>query len=242
MQPDCTWIPAALEFAIALRALKENFDPYRYLDSVSTRMSETFAAELEGERARLTQEAERQALTRAVIDAWEKELIRQRVSIVSAVEELGTTVPAAVLSGLQKQSAATFRRVTLWGLGWLMSLLPAVGLYASGRCIWRGCLLDRCRAARCLWNSCRVAQTTERAPRRGIVDTCTQRVKVASVNLRAVAQPKLGSRRLARFVRISTSRKPARDRSHPPPAAAAGSFAVRARIRVSRTSFGTARI
>lgn len=135
MQPDHTWIPAALEFAMALNALKRNFDPYRYLESVSTRMSEALAAELEGERTRLAQEAERQALARAVIDAWEKDLIRQRISIVSTVEDLRTAIPDAMLRGLEERSAAARRHARVLSflvLGWLLSCLPATGLYLSG--------------------------------------------------------------------------------------------------------------
>jgi hypothetical protein len=132
MQPDRTWVPAALEFAMALKALRQNFDPYRYLESVSNRMSEAFATELAAERTRLAQEAERQALTRAVIDAWEKDLIRQRISIVSAVEDLRTALPEAILNALEERSASVRRRI-LFLLCWLLSFLPFVVFYLLGK-------------------------------------------------------------------------------------------------------------
>ena len=76
MDPEKTWVPAALELSMALYAIVSNFDPYRYFLTSKKHTTKSYSKELEAQKIRLDQETKRQKFHRMVID----ELVHQNHS------------------------------------------------------------------------------------------------------------------------------------------------------------------
>lgn len=107
---DITWIPEVLEFSLALRAIRLNYDPFKYLKSTQERVITSVQSQISLEQERLVAEGEKIKLRQALIDEWEKDLIRQRREIQDLSSDIKSVIPKIVtkqlgefLNGLKKK-------------------------------------------------------------------------------------------------------------------------------------------
>jgi len=102
-------IPAILEFSIALRSIRLNFDPFRYLNITTEQITQSVKAELESQRSLLVESEEKLKLHHALIDEWEKDIIRQR-------HEIPKLVISELFSFLKAQSRNVLRAIAYYSI------------------------------------------------------------------------------------------------------------------------------
>lgn len=110
-------IPAILEFSIALRSIRLNFDPFRYFNITSERITQSVKAELDSQHSLLVESEEKLKLHHALIDEWEKDIIRQR-------HEIPKLVISELFSFLKAQSRNVLRAIVYYLILFLLLFVP----------------------------------------------------------------------------------------------------------------------
>lgn len=114
-----TWIPAILEFSMALRAIRLDFDPLRFLKTSEQKTMSAVSEELKQEKAILEVEREKLHFRQIVIDELEKNVIRQRVQAQQVLTEVTRAAKEAVTQDIQismKEIKVEIRNVALFWL------------------------------------------------------------------------------------------------------------------------------
>ena len=109
MDPRRTWVPAGLELALAMAALRDGFDPIRYVTGPSALSRATDLA-VESERLKLQEEGKRIALQRAVIDELEKKVLRQSLEVASTIDTALSDLPATLMKLLAEDRLIRSRK------------------------------------------------------------------------------------------------------------------------------------
>jgi len=80
MEPAVTFenIPSVREAAIAMRAIRLNYDPFQYFKATKEEVAADLNQTMETQRQALVQTSERLKLYQALIDEWEKDIVRER--------------------------------------------------------------------------------------------------------------------------------------------------------------------
>lgn len=125
-------IPAILELSIALRSIRSNFDPFHFFSSTTEQITQSLNADLGNQRSLIIEAEKKLQLQHALIDEWEKDIIRQRHAIPKLVI-------SELISFLKTQCKKTLYSIVYYLFLFLLFYFPfkyAAEKYISGTFIW----------------------------------------------------------------------------------------------------------
>lgn len=134
---DLTWIPEVLEFSLALRAIGLNFDPFQYFKTTKKQVITSVETRISSEKERLVAEGEKIKKRQALIDEWEKDLIRQRREIQELTNDIKSIIPELITTKLDEflnKEKKSFKRgfrlhfilITIFLLGSFTTILKVI--------------------------------------------------------------------------------------------------------------------